>query len=57
METRRRWSIRQVPETVIAGFRTVAFESDCSIAELLEEAFHVWWEQCVTEEDEADGTE
>ena len=57
MTDTRRWSVRRVPGEVVTGFRRVAVESNCSISELLQEAFHLWWDQCVVEEDDVDETE
>jgi len=57
MQDTKRWSIRGVPIEMVDGFRTVAFEAGCPIAELLEEAFDLWWDECVTEDDESGETE
>ena len=52
MRNTKRWSIRGVPADVVDGFRRVAFDTGCPIAELVEEAFDVWWTECVDEEDD-----
>ena len=51
MSELKRWSIRSVPTDVIRGFRTVAFDNDLTIAQVLEEAFETYVE---TAEDEQD---
>ena len=52
MQDTKRWSIRGVPVDVVDGFRRMAFEAGCPIAELVEEAFEVWWAECVDDEDD-----
>lgn len=49
MSELKRWSIRSVPSDVIRGFRTVAFDNDLTIAQVLEDAYETYME---TTEDE-----
>lgn len=51
MSELKRWSIRSVPTDVIRGFRTVAFDNDLTIAQVLEEAFETYVETAKDEQD------
>ena len=52
MQETKRWCVRGVPTDVIDGFRNVAFEAGCPIAELVAEAFDLWWAESVIVLDE-----
>ena len=53
MNKLKRWSIRSVPSDVIRGFRTVAFDNDLTIAEVVAEAYQIYMDDLeFVEEDE-----
>jgi len=55
MRMSKRWTIRSVPDSVVEGFRFIAFDSGCTIAECLTEAYNVWTgESVIVEENEDD---